>query len=139
MIVIWLAALVFVPLKHWKNSWPIGIFGMVCIYAIDGTLVYLGAFRFWGEGIYISGIPLCYCIGYFPGGILFDHFRSHEYIKRPLYILITAAVLLAMELIMAYFGYFQHLSWNAYRAYLLNAGGFTILMWLSEWMEQGRN
>ena len=139
MIFLWSAALILVPLKHWKKSWPVGIFGMASIYAIDSTLVYLGAFRFWHGGAYLSGLPLYYWVSYFPGGIIFDYFRPRRHIWRLLYILITAAIYLMIELIMIYFGYFQYVNWNAFMSYQLNVVGFTVSMWFAEWLEEGRN
>ena len=139
MVLAWSTALMLVPIRYWRKSWPVGIFGIAAIYAIDNTLAELGAFRFWHGGIYISYLPLYYWLGYFPGGIVFDCFRPKRHINRLIYVLVFAAGYLFVELVMIYFGYFQHLRWNAFKSLLLNVAGFTVSMWFAEWMEEGRN
>jgi surface polysaccharide O-acyltransferase-like enzyme len=131
--------LAFVPLKHWKKSWAVGIVAMVVVFSLDNTMEHLGAFKFWYGGIYVYGLPLFYWLCYFPGGIMFDYLRPHKHIWRLAYILIIAAVYLMIELVMVYSGYFQYVRWNAFMSYLLNVVGFTITMWYAEWLEEGRN
>ena len=138
MISVWVSALLIVPLRSWRKSWPVGIFGLACIYVLDNTLAGLGAFKFWHGGIYLSGLPLFYWVSYFPGGILFDYLRPHKHGSRLVYMLIIAAAYLIIELVMVYVGYFQYVNWNIYRAYLLNLVGFTVSMWFAEWVEQGK-
>lgn len=137
-IILWLAALILVPLKQWKKSWPMGVFGLVSLFVIDDTLAILEAFRFFHGIFYLSNLPLFYILAYFPGGIFFDHFRPHRHMWRLFYIIAFAAVYLGVELFMIYIGYFQHLNWNAWKSLLLNLFGFTISMWFAEWLEQRR-
>ncbi len=139
MIIVWTVALIFVPLKHWKKSWPVGITAMVIVFILDNTLEHLNAFKFWYGGIYLSGLPLYYWLCYFPGGIIFDYLRPYKHIWRLTYILIVAFVYLLIELVMIYSGYFQYIKWNAAMSYLLNIVGFTISMWYAEWFEELRN
>ena len=136
MILAWSAALLLVPIRHWKRHWPVGIFGMASIYAIDSTLIYLHAFSFYYRGISVSGLPLHFWLSYLPGGIIFDYFIPPDNIRKPLYIMVAAALLLAIEIAMIYTGYFQHINWNAYRSHLLNVGGFIIIMWFAEWIHR---
>jgi hypothetical protein len=135
MIFTWSTAVILVPLKHWKKSWPVGIFGMTVIYVIDGTLISLGAFRFRDGVDFLSGLPLYYWLGYFPGGILFDNLRPKEHFKKLIYIISFAAAYLFVEIVTIYLGYFRHLNWNAYNSLLLNVVGFTVTMWFAEWIE----
>jgi hypothetical protein len=138
MISAWSAALILVPFKHWKKSWPAGIIGMLVVFFLDDTLVYLGAFKFWDGGIYLFGLSLYYWLSYFPGGIIFDYLRPHKHIWRLAYILTFAAVYLMIELVMVYVGYFQYIKWNAFMSFMLNIVGFTLMMWYVEWLEEGR-
>ncbi len=139
MIVVWTVALAFVPLKHWKKTWPIGIVAMAVVYLLDSAMIYLGAFKFWHGSIYLSGLPLLYWLSYFPGGIIFDYLRPNKHIWRLVYILVIPAVYLMIELVMVYSGYFQYINWSAFMSYLLNVVGFTLMMWFAEWLEQGRD
>lgn len=139
MILAWTTALIIVPLKGWKKSWPVGLLAMIILLVIDNALVYLGAIKFWHGNIYVYDLPLYYWLAYFPGGIVFDHYRPNKHIWRLCYIFIWAAAYLLAELAMIYFGYFQHLNWSVYRACLLNVGGFTITMWYAEWLEEWLN
>lgn len=131
----WMVTLLLVPLKYWKKSWPVGIFALAIIFVLDDTLAKLGAFRFLNGRIYLGSLPLFYWLAYFPGGILFDYFRPKKHMQRLLYIFIWTAGYLAVELFIIHIGYFQHLKWSPYRAFLLNASGFVITMWFAEWME----
>jgi hypothetical protein len=135
----WIVTLLLVPLKYWKKSWPVGIFALAIIFILDDTLVKLGAFRFLNSRVYLSGLPFCYWLAYFPGGVMFDYFRPKEHIQRLLYIFVWAAGYLAVELIYIYIGYFRHLNWNEYRAMMLNTGAFCITMWFAEWVENPIN
>lgn len=119
MIFSWITVLLIVPLRNWKKSWPMGIFGLVCIYLIDNTLASLDAFKYLHGGIYVSELPFFYWISYFPGGILFDYLRPRKHIWRIIYIIALAAVYMVPEAIMRYFGYFQYINWKAYRGFPL--------------------
>lgn len=138
-VIAWLTALKLVPSGQWKRLWPIGIIGMLANYAIDSTLVGLGAFDFNFKMGNISGLPAPYWLSYFPGGILFGYYCPEEKRLRFLYVLVAALVLLAAELIMIWFGYFYHINWNIIKSYLLNVFGFTALLWLSQWIGAIKN
>lgn len=138
VIISWLTALLIVPLKNWKESWLMGIFGLICIFFIDNTLASLDAFKFLHGGIYLSELPFFYWISYFPGGILFDYFRPSRHIWRIVYIAALAAGYIIPETIMRYFGYFQYINWKIYMAFPLNITGITVTMWFAEWLEEGK-
>jgi len=129
----WLTGVLLVPIKYWKKLWPLGIAGMIVIFPIDSTLVDLGAFYFSSGIVKISGIPTPYWFSYIPGGILFGYYCPGERWQQFLYILTTAFILLVLELIMLWLGYFHYLNWNPVKSYFLNVGGFTIILWLAEW------
>lgn len=131
----WSTALLLVPLKYWKRSWPVGIFAMVIIFIMDDTLAKLDAFKFLDGRVYLSSLPLFYWLAYFPGGIIFDHFRPQKHVRRLLYIFVWATGYLVVELFFIHIGYFRHLNWNLYKSFLLNVCGFTLSMWFSEWMQ----
>lgn len=128
----WLAGLLLVPARCWKKLWPLGIAGMVLVFFVDSTLLELGAFDFSPGTPKISGIPIPYWIAYFPGGVLFGYYCPGVKWQRGLYVLMASLVLLAMELVMVRLGYFYHLDWSVAKAYVLNAGGFTVMAWLAE-------
>ncbi|MFZ5645327.1 MAG: hypothetical protein ACOY46_17280 [Bacillota bacterium] len=107
---------------------------MILIYAIDSTFVDQGAFRFFIETESISGLPLLYWLAYFPGGILFGYYIPREKWWRLFYILLAAFVLLILELLAVYFGYFYYLNWNPFKSYILNIVGFTTMLWFAEWI-----
>ncbi len=133
-IIAWLTALILVPLRQWKRLWPAGIIAMSVLYAIDSTLVGLGAFQFTNSNVWVSGLPAPYWLGYFPGGVLFAYYCPQIRWWELIYILFMAAILLVMELIMLGLGYFHHLNWNPVKSYILNVGGFTVTLWLIQWL-----
>ncbi|HBV95998.1 MAG: hypothetical protein JL50_05120 [Peptococcaceae bacterium BICA1-7] len=130
----WLTGLLLVPLKNWKKLWPLGIAGMIIVFTIDSTLVSLGAFKFSSSTPEISGIPVPYWLSYIPGGIIFGYYCPNERWLKLVYIAISAFALLVMELIMLWLGYFNYINWNPAKSFMLNAGGFTIMLWLAEWL-----
>lgn len=130
----WITGLVLVPIKYWKKLWPLGIAAMALIFPIDATLIDLGAFKFSQSNIELSGIPVYYWLSYIPGGVLFGYYCPGEKRHKLLYLLISALIFLIMELIMLWLGYFHHLDWNPVKSYLLNIGGFTVMLWLAEWL-----
>lgn len=135
MVISWALPLFLVPFIYWKAAWHIGFIGMLIIFVIDSTLISLGAFEFTYNGSTISGLPIPYWISYFPGAILFAYYKPNSHWKRLAYILITSFIFLLIELIMVRLGSFKHINWDAPKAYVLNLGGFTVLLWISEWLE----
>jgi hypothetical protein len=137
-LIVWLLTFLIVPLRYWRRSWHMGLFGMVIILVIDSKLAKLGAFRSFHNGLLIYGLPLPYWIAYFPGGIFFDYLRPKNHLWRFLYIPIISAAYLIVELIMMNLGYFQYLNWKAINSFILNLIGFTVSMWFAEWWEEGK-
>lgn len=139
MSVVWLTMLVLVPAKQWKRLWIAGIIGMLIVLPIDSTLISFGAFQFNFSGLKVLGLPVPYWISYIPGGILFAYFRPVDHWWRLFYILLGAFIFMVIEFIMIRFGFFQHLNnWNLFKAFVLNIGGFTILLWFAEWLNTVR-
>ncbi|MDA8227703.1 MAG: hypothetical protein M0T74_08360 [Desulfitobacterium hafniense] len=133
-VVAWLAGVLLVPINYWKKLWPLGIAGMAIIYPIDSTLVSLGAFDFGFGTVKISGVPIPYWLSYIPGGILFGYYCPPKRLSRLTYIVILAFVLMVVELFMIWLGYFNYHNWNPIKSFILNAGGFTIMLWLAQWL-----
>lgn len=132
--VAWLTGLLLVPIKYWKKLWPLGMAGMMVIFPIDTTLIDLGAIDFSSGAEKIFSLPISYWLSYIPGGILFGYYCPIGRWQKFIYILIVAFVFLIIELIMVWLGYFYHLNWNPVKSYLLNVGGFTIMLSLAEWL-----
>lgn len=131
-IVFWGIMLFLIPIKQWKSFWLIGIISMIILYFIDSTLIALKAFKFIYNSSTISGLPFPYWLGSFPIGILLVKFCPIRQWARLLYIALSAFVLLALELVIVYLGYFSYINWNPLKSFLLNIGGFTILLWFAE-------
>ncbi len=133
MVVVWVLGLVLVPVRLWKKLWLAGMMGMLVVLAIDSTLIKLGAFKSIHSGISVLGLPIPYWAGYFPGGMLFAYYRPVGRWHVLGYIAGTAFVLWLMEAIMIRLGFFQHINWDLFKAYILNVGGFIILFSLFDW------
>jgi hypothetical protein len=133
----WLLAILFVPLKKWKLLWKAGLLSIVSIYVIDSSLIKLGAFyynikmsSFYG----ISGVPILYLLSGFPGALLLTAYFPKDNKWHFPYVLFTAALFLALELIMVQYGYFIYRKWSPILSYCLNLFGFTIILWAAKWM-----
>lgn len=130
-----LAALVFVPLSSWKKLWPSGILTILLIYMIDNTFIHLGAFSYTAQYSAPPGIPIFYILSGIFGGIILAHFNPAEKKWRLLYVLLTSAVFLAMELIMHWMGYFHYNNWNPVNSYFLDIIGINTMLTISSRLE----
>jgi len=137
--VAFLVTMQMVPLKRWKILWPLGLVAMLLIYFIDNTLIGLKAFAYSSVSPVISGIPIPYLISGFPGGILLGYFCPRELWPRSLYILLAAFVFLVLELIMFWLGHFYYINWSPVKSFFLNVGGFTVFIWVTDWLGVLRN
>ena len=131
---LWVISLILVPLRHWKRLWPAGLIGMLLVYAIDTTLIGLGAFTYSLGNTFLSGLPTFYWIGIFPGSILLAYYYPSSRWRQFPYILLTSAIFLVMEITMHWFGYFQYRHWTPLKSYLLNIGGFMITLIVAQWV-----
>ncbi|MFZ5352396.1 MAG: hypothetical protein ACOZCL_06670 [Bacillota bacterium] len=138
MLCVFITCALAVPYKNWIKFWYSGTIGMVLLYFIDSTLIKLGAFEFHHNGLLVSGLPLFYLLSCYPGGIVFAHYRPNKEKYKLLYIIIMALLLLALELIMSFLGYFTHINWHTLKSVLLNIFGFIVLLRLIEFYENSR-
>jgi len=127
------------PFKKWKQLWYAGIIAMILIYAIDSTLIRLGAFSYQFANPLISGLPTLYWLSSFFGGIIMVKYYPQKNAWKLPYIILTSFLLLLLELIMWVFGYFNYENWTLINSFFLNISGFIILIWLWNWINEDRN
>lgn len=99
MIVAFVTTLLAVPVRYWQKLWGAGITGMIVILLIDHTLSSLQAFQFVHQGIRVFSLPIPYWLSYFPGGIIFAHYRPFGRWNQLLYIIGFAVFLWLLEYI----------------------------------------
>lgn len=132
LTIIFLAVLFTIPSAQIPRLWPVGVISMIVLYAIDSTLIGLGAFSYSFGNPGLAGIPLIYWLSSFPGGLLLVYLYPEKPKQQLPYIMLASAVFLAAEMVMSRLGYFLYLNWNSFYSYLLNVGGFIIVIWLSQ-------
>ncbi len=131
-----LITLKFVSLKKLKILWSGGLVTMTTIYAIDTTLVSLGAFLYKFPILSVSGLPIFYLLsGFFGGILLVNFFPSKTWLQLP-YVLFAASLFLCLELLMSWIEHFEYgQNWNPTRSFFLNALGFTFVLSLYYWIK----
>ncbi|OAT81280.1 hypothetical protein [Desulfotomaculum copahuensis] len=128
----WGIALAAVPRRHWRTLWPAGLIALATIYAIDSTLISLGAYVYSPHGPAAAGIPVLYLLSGFANGITLTSFNPRRHIYRLPYVMLVAGVFLLAEWVMIRVGYFCYLRWSYWRSFLLDLAGFAFVLWLAE-------
>jgi hypothetical protein len=126
--------LLAIPFKKWIYYWPAGVVTMIIIYAIDSTLIKLGAFSYYYPNYIIGKLPLFYWVSSFFAGILLVYYFPKRKIMQFPYILLTAFMFLCLELIMKYFNYITYHNWSSIYSFFLDISGFIIVIWLFFWI-----
>lgn len=124
-----------IPLKKWKCYLFAGIISLIVLYAIDSTLIKLGAFSYRYPNPLIGNLPTLYWLSGFLGGIILVHYYPAKKQLQFPYVLIVASLFLCLELFMAYLGYFNYLNWSPLNSFFLDIFGFLIVIWLWNWVD----
>lgn len=138
-IVAFILVLILVPSSEYRTLFPFGLASIIILYVIDSTLVKLGAFSYSFGNIHLSGLPPLYLLSGCGGGILLVYFFPSKSIWQFLYILLSSAILLILELIMYWFKYFHYHNWNPFNSYFLNILGFSIVLCFSKFSGYQKN
>lgn len=128
----WLLALTMVPIKEWKRLWPAGVVGLATIYVIDSTLIGLGAFSYSLGNPVLTGLPTFYLLSSFAGAVLLAYHCPKQGWWQILFVMLMAAAFLLIEVVMYKLGYFHYLLWSPASSYILNIGGFIVVLWLAQ-------
>jgi hypothetical protein len=133
-----LVFLIFTSIKKWKHFWIGGLITMLIIYAIDSTLIRLGAYSLRYPNHLIGELPTLYWLGsYFGGIVLIYYFPERKPLQFP-YILLSALLFLCLELIMCFFGYFYCHNWSPVESFFLDVFGLVVVIWLWNWINGSR-
>ena len=73
-IVMLLVTAILTKFKNIKRYWFMGLITIALVFAIDSTLIGLGAYVYSGDLMAINGIPIFYLLSGYPGGILLVYF-----------------------------------------------------------------
>lgn len=110
---------------------------MAMIYAVDISLIKLGAYSFTIDFFSVNGIPLLYWLSGFVGPILLLYYYPVRPLWRLPYVLLWAAVLTAVEMAVLSLGYFRHYeNWSLVKSYLLTTGSIIVEIWLVLWLDE---
>lgn len=131
-IAAWLLALTMVPMKEWKRLWPAGVAGLATNYILDSTLIGLEAYSFSLGNPLLSGMPTFYFLSVFAGGVLLAYYYPNQGWWQIIYVMLMAAAFLFIEVVMYKLGYFHYQLWSPARSYMLNIGGFIVVLWLAQ-------
>jgi len=127
----WFLMLILVPLRELKRLWPAAIIGMAAVYAVDSTLIGLGAFSYARAGPALSGVPLFYLLSVAAATVPLAYHYPDGARRQAVFVAAAALVFLLVEAAMVALRYFHHLSWSLWRSYLLDVGGFIVVLWLA--------
>lgn len=120
--------------EGWRSFWPLGVVAPAVVYALDGTLIALGAFRYDGGLAALGGLPLFYFLATAPLAVVAARFYPADRRLRLPYVVALAAAFLLVEQVMLAIGSFAHLNWSPARSLALNVLGFSFLFWMGEWL-----
>lgn len=129
-VLLFITMAIYVPANKIKRLWSAGVLGMIILYVIDSTLIWLGAFSY--SYPYLTGLPIFYLLSAFPTSVLLCNYCPQKEILRLYYILIVSAILLILEYIVNGLGYLQYIRWNLFRSYMINITLFSTILWLSQ-------
>ena len=106
------------------------------IYAIDSTLIAVGAFSYRYPNPFIGQLPTLYWLSSFFGGIVLISYYPQRKLWEFPYILFSSFLFLLLELTMHYFGYFSYHHWSPIKSFFLNVFGFIVVSWLWHWISE---
>jgi hypothetical protein len=131
-----LSMLIFLvtSLKKWKRFWFAGVITMIIIYAIDATLIALGAFSYRYPNALLGGLPTFYWLSSFFGGNVLVYYYPQRIRYQFAYILFSCFLFLLLELVMYYFGYFSYHHWSPIKSFFLDVFGFVVVIWIWNWI-----
>jgi len=124
--------------KEWRQLWYAGLFALLVMYAIDTTLIKLGAYSFRHPNLILGGIPTFYWFSSFFGGMVLTRFYPQKTIWKLPYILLSSFLFLLLELIMHFGGYFYYYNWSSVHSFFLDIFGLTVVIWFWSWMNEIR-
>ena len=133
-----LVCLTVTSFKKWNQYWYAGLITMVMIYAIDSTLITLGAFSYRYPNQLIGQLPTLYWLSSFFGGIILVNFYPQKKLLQFPYVLLSSLIFLLLELVMYFFGYIFYDNWSPVKSYFLDIFGLIIVIWLWNWMNESK-
>ncbi|MTI49802.1 hypothetical protein [Sporosalibacterium faouarense] len=132
--IVYSAMFLLVPLKKIKRTWFCGLISLIILLIIDNTFINLGAFEYINMKWIIWHIPLFYWLSGFPAGIILFHFYPKKVFWQLPYIVFMTLIFLAIEFLMIWLGYFEHINWSGINSFVLNICGFIITIWNTQWI-----
>ncbi|SHI85845.1 hypothetical protein [Desulfofundulus thermosubterraneus] len=120
--------------KGWLQLWPVGLAALAVVYVLDSTLIRLGAFAYSFGLPALGGLPLLYFLSTLINAAAVARFYPVRRWLRLPYIIVLSAVYLLVEWVMILTGNFRHINWSLWRSLGLNVVGFTLFLWLGEWL-----
>jgi len=125
--------------KKWMQVWHAGVIALAVVYAIDATLIRLGAFSYICDLHFAGGLPLFYWLSAFFGGVLLVRYYPRKSIWKLPYILLADFMFLVLEHIMRMIGYFRYHNWSLINSFFLDIVGFIIVIWFWNWINEIRS
>ena len=125
--------------KKWSRLWYAGVIAMAELYAIDSTLITLGAFSYQYPCPFIGKLPVFYWLSSFFGGATLAYYYPARKLFRLPYIVLSAFLFLLLELVMHFFGYFNYHNWTPLRSFFLDIIGFAAFIWTWERVNEIRS
>lgn len=124
--------------KKWSQLLYAGLITMVMIFVIDHTLIHLGAFSYQYPNPLIGKLPTFYWLSSFFGGMILANYYPQRNLMQFPYILLSSFLLLLLELIMYFLGYFNYHEWSPIKSFFLDVFGITIVIYLWNWINEIR-
>lgn len=120
--------------KEWLQLWPVGLAALAVVYVLDSTLIRLGAIAYKFGLPVLGGLPLLYFLSSLINGVTIARFYpARRWLRLP-YIIVLSGVYLLVEWVMILSGNFRHVNWSLWQSLGLNVIGFTLVLWLGEWL-----
>ncbi|HYF82142.1 MAG TPA: hypothetical protein VEB00_03820 [Clostridia bacterium] len=133
-----LMILLIKPYKKWSQLWYAGLITMAVLYAIDSTLIAVGAFSYQYPNPLIGELPTLYWLSSFFGGVVLAYYYPQRKLLQFPYILLSSFLFLLLELIMHFFRYIKYHNWSPINSLFLDLFGFIIVIWIWNWINEIR-